>query len=464
MNTSRANIMRPVWFRLPITVFLTGLFYFSTPLFCQDIQSFCSENTSGTVVDFEWDGKEWYATGFFNRICGEAANYIARLENGHWTATEFKITDPGHSLRNIDGELFLARYENQIDSNWVFRLNGDTLQKIGKGVYLTNASGFSQLPHLYDVCQFRGEWIACGEFDKVGNQEIRGIMKWNGSAWEGLGSGLEGSISGTAPVIYPHQLLVADSFLYVVGNFRYAGGKEVNGVARWDGSEWHPLGPGFNNTVYGLCLFQGSLIAGGSFTQSGNVQTPRIARWNHESWEALPFGLIAPSPQDYIYVHTLKEIDGKLFIAGGIKEIVMDNGDLLPGGGIISFDGQVVNTFEGGVDNIDIEAVCDTGDGTIMVGGGVYGKGFLGYIDHSSEISRVPDNEMIFFPNPSDDQICLQTQSAPEDTHYRLMALNGAWLAAGSGHRIDLSTIPPGVYILCLYSKDSYNCQKLIKR
>ena len=30
----------------------------------------------------------------------------------------------------------------------------------------------------------------------------------------------------------------------------YAGGQVVHSIARWDGTQWHPMGQGFNESVY----------------------------------------------------------------------------------------------------------------------------------------------------------------------------------------------------------------------
>src|SRR6056297_2178290 len=43
--------------------------------------------------------------------------------------------------------------------------------------------------------------------------------------------------------------------LYAGGDFATAGGVAVNNVARWDGSEWTPLGEGIDGWVEALAVF-----------------------------------------------------------------------------------------------------------------------------------------------------------------------------------------------------------------
>jgi hypothetical protein len=134
-------------------------------------------------VNFERHQDTIYATGFFSQICGEATSFIAQWNGDSWEPASWGISDPGHSLRSIGNRLFIARYEESIDSNWVHYYEDGQLSKWGEGVFLSTASGFSELPNIYDIIEYNGTLIACGEFDRVGNQEIEGIMQWNGDLY-----------------------------------------------------------------------------------------------------------------------------------------------------------------------------------------------------------------------------------------------------------------------------------------
>src|SRR5690606_24067291 len=79
--------------------------------------------------------------------------------------------------------------------------------------------------------------------------------------------------------------------LYVAGLFLTAGGKQVNRIARWDGTSWQPLagpsGAGMNGAVRALTVYDGDLIAAGSFTTAGGVTVNGVARWDGERWSPL---------------------------------------------------------------------------------------------------------------------------------------------------------------------------------
>ena len=96
-------------------------------------------------------------------------------------------------------------------------------------------------------------------------------------------AGIDGEIK--ALTIYEGNLIAG-------GEFTTAGGVTANGIARWSGGAWQPLGRGLEgvqmywdtrgDTIYfqpyvaALTVFRGDLIAGGSFTQAGGVPAVSI--------------------------------------------------------------------------------------------------------------------------------------------------------------------------------------------
>jgi hypothetical protein len=96
--------------------------------------------------------------------------------------------------------------------------------------------------------------------------------------------------------------------LYIAGNFQNIGGTNASFIARYDGSEFHPLGttPIAGNVP--LIVFTShvhddgsgpALYIGGRFTSVDGVPASRIARWNGTSWSAVGAGVtgagVAPS-------------------------------------------------------------------------------------------------------------------------------------------------------------------------
>src|SRR5262249_52353662 len=85
--------------------------------------------------------------------------------------------------------------------------------------------------------------------------------------------------------------------LYVGGQFTTAGGVSANGIAKWDGTSWTPLGSGIASpgSVEVLTTYDDgsgpALVVGGGFTVAGGVAAMNLAQWNGQSWSALGTGV-----------------------------------------------------------------------------------------------------------------------------------------------------------------------------
>ncbi len=143
--------------------------------------------------------------------------------------------------------------------------------------------------------------IVGGLFSAAGDVRANNIAAWDGSAWQPLGSGMDGAVEALA--VYNDELIAG-------GVFWTAGDVTCNYIARWDGSAWQALGLGANGGVYALTVYNGELIAGGWFTTAGGVPCNSIARWNGSTWQTLGAGMSGG------WVDALTVYNGEL-IAGG---------------------------------------------------------------------------------------------------------------------------------------------------
>lgn len=143
---------------------------------------------------------------------------------------------------------------------------------------------------------------AGGQFTTADGQPISRIAKWDGSAWTGLSTGMNGFGILSMAVFDddgdgPHL-----PALYAGGSFTSAGGIAVSNIAKWDGESWSPLGSGTNDWVLSLAVWDDdgpgphlpALYAGGYFTVAGGVAASRIAKWNGTSWSAVGSGTSGP--------------------------------------------------------------------------------------------------------------------------------------------------------------------------
>ncbi len=200
---------------------------------------------------------------------------------------------------------------------------------------------------------------AGGQFTTSDGAVTNGIAKWTGSSWSPLGSGA----AGPGALLGVRALAVFDDgsgggpALYAGGQFTTIGGVVADGIAKWNGSAWSPVGNGQmsppNSVVNALAIYDDgsgggpALYAGGSFTTVGGVAAARIAKWNGSTWSPLSSGTNSG-------VHSLAVFDDG---SGG--------GPALFASGIFSRAGDLVAIYSAKWDGTSWSAL---GSGTVGLG------------------------------------------------------------------------------------------------
>jgi trimeric autotransporter adhesin len=313
---------------------------------------------SGTVVD-------WNAT--FSEPSGPSG-----------TVGAFAAWDDG------SGEaLYVGAYNNSaggifttaggIAVNGIGRWNGVSWSALGSGLNGTVSS----------IVALPDELVVCGSFNRAGGVPVTGIARWNGHRWAGFGTDLqdcattvvsEGVLyaSGTLNSVYwsvarwtgsewvavgpgfdqpVSALAIYNGNLVAGGNFRTYDSRQIRNVAQWDGSEWQSIGAGLSSWVMDLAVHQGELIASGLFTYGNGGSISRVAHWDGNSWG--PLGILSRA-------EALVDVNGELYA-----------GTTSTNGGVVHWTGSAWVPVGGGADGLVYSAFGWQGDLYI---GGTFGR------------------------------------------------------------------------------------------
>jgi len=397
------------------------------------------------VIGFEADSSTLYGYG-------QPSQWVYEWTGTDWqqTLTQLPSSDGIHKLKTIDTALYALTYAAGT-TNHVLAWQGNSWQALG-GSFVN--AGSADPPTLYDIIKYNNELYVTGDFNRVDNDTISGIAKWNGTSWVNVGQGLVSGMPPYTTLLYPHQLLLFNGELVVVGNFLNAGGITANGIAAWNGSQWNNFGSGFNKIVYGAEVYNSELYAGGEFTLSGTNTLACIAKWNGSDWVNPGFGFSYYNMGGlHPFIHTLKDIAGALYIAGGFNRET-DAGGAHLSSGIVSFDGTSVDTLYGGV-NSDAEAIFPY-QGGILVGGGFNLAGStavnnVALLQTANDVNEsVPTDALHVYPNPA--QHIFTVYFKNDNFEVEISDLSGRKIFAGKNFqefaRIDCSGFSNGVYFL----------------
>ena len=146
---------------------------------------------------------------------------------------------------------------------------------------------------------------AGGGFLTIGGVVADGIARWDGTRWEPVGSGVARSGSILALTVFDDG---GGPALYAGGDFTSIDGQPATGLARYDAGGWTGLTGGTPGTrvrvleiardTDGVALF-----VGGAFLSIGGVSTVNLARYDG-TWSAVPNSLSAVSE-----VHAIQGVE-----------------------------------------------------------------------------------------------------------------------------------------------------------
>lgn len=315
-------------------------------------------------------GGNIYASGVFTYATNTGSgalrvNQIARWDGSSWSALGTGLNSWAMGLGMKDGNLYAGGGFTwatntggaAVSANRVAVWNGSNWSTLGRG-----------LGNAVRTLVWRGEeLIVGGDFTTTtnsGNQTVtvNRLARWNGSGWLAFGSGINNGV---------RAVKVSGSDLYVGGNFTLANNETTGnvlsrGVIKWSGGQWSGLGFGVNNNVNALALSGSNLYVGGNFTVAtnsggGTVNASRIARWNGVSWSGLSGGLNG--------LVEAVELSGSNVFVGGLFTVATNSGIPLTVNRVAQWNGSAWSALGLGL-NGTVNALAVSGDQ--LYAGGIF--------------------------------------------------------------------------------------------
>ena len=222
-----------------------------------------------------------YAGGNFTNSGSLVISNLARWNGTAWAAVGGGVNDWVYALTLNGADLYAGGVFSKAGPTpvaGVARWNGASWFALGSGL-----SGLS----LNSLCVWSNLVLVTGNFSTAGGGSAASFAAWNGTVWAAAGSGL----SATGFRVYPNGTNV-----YVGGNFLNAGGVLVNSLATWDGINWSAIGTpslvnGPSSIVRALDHDGTNLYAGGLFNYAGQTLATNVARYNGTNWTPLGSGV-----------------------------------------------------------------------------------------------------------------------------------------------------------------------------
>ncbi|MCB0779519.1 MAG: T9SS type A sorting domain-containing protein [Flavobacteriales bacterium] len=198
-----------------------------------------------------------------------------------------------------------------------------------------------------------GDLYVGGDFFIADGQVVNRIARFDGTNWQPVGGGVNGSV---------RELKSYPDGLYVAGWYSHADTLLTHGLSRWDGSQWHTVydlpdldpDPFQINQIETVAKYGNEIYIGGNFRGPDSLRY--IARWDGTEWTHVAGGFLGSFGQ----VNEIEEHDGMLYVAGAFNTLGASGGNPInPGSGIVAWDGQQWHMLGNGTTGSVNPAVID---------------------------------------------------------------------------------------------------------
>ncbi|MFO0838937.1 MAG: hypothetical protein U1D55_10465 [Phycisphaerae bacterium] len=268
---------------------------------------------NGGVSAMRVHNGELYVGGAFTLAGSLPVLCLAKWSNGAWSAPPpfpppLGSTTAVAALGAFSNELYVSGYS--LPRVFLYRLTGNTWSSFPHPTY-SPPSAF--IPVIRNIHEFGGELVVTGSFDAAGSPTVvlNGVAAWNGTQWHPLGNGVGPSTQSGRSMVTTSA--VYDVGLFVGGAFTDASSVPARAIARWDGANWTEVGGGLAGDDFfapqAMLPTADRLVVAGAFNFAGGAPHRNIVAWTGTNWSALGSGLNGR-------VSDLVEYAGRLIASG----------------------------------------------------------------------------------------------------------------------------------------------------
>lgn len=185
-----------------------------------------------------------YAVGAFDQLDGVPTWPAVKRVGGAWqqVATAPTTAMDLADITKYNGKLIAIGGAGAPLSGRVYAVVNGEWQSYGTGI----AGSFSMAESMV---VFQGDLYLGGQISVLEGNAGQGVMRWDGTQFHALGSGLQITPGDNSSYCGAWGLVVHDGLLYVVNTCQYAGGLYAPGLATWDGAQWCAMRGEFVNDI-----------------------------------------------------------------------------------------------------------------------------------------------------------------------------------------------------------------------
>jgi hypothetical protein len=273
-------------------------------------------------------------------ICGNVVAQqwapVGQLNNG----VNCLFEDNEQSILYIGGTFGLFNSDTMAS---IFSWNGQRGSRLDCGMEWDCSENFyvSATPAVNQIIRYQNDIYATGFFWYASGTRVNGLARWDGENWHAVGTGLKyGNRPGLGPGPGPgYGLKVINDELFVMGRFDSCAGVAANSIAKFNGINWSAVDefplfdPDTPNSISEVAFFKSELYVGGNFSETGDLMGYKSSIVRYSNGEWVSVGKGIRG--GFSGIDCMEIYKGELYVGGLFQRL----GTLNPGHGIAKWNG-----------------------------------------------------------------------------------------------------------------------------